>query len=274
MLAQALPHFGEEPVLVGRAGCGTLFLAHCNLNCLYCQNYQISQEGLGREVPVESLAREMLQLEALGCPNISWVSPTPYLPFLLEALELAASENLSLPIVYNTHGYETQEALDLLAGVVDLYLPDMKYSDNETARELSQVEDYVTINREAVKTMYAQVGNLSFSEEGWAQRGLIVRHLVLPGNLAGTRETLEFLVSLSPKIWISLMAQYAPCHKAGTHPLLRRMVTAEEYQDSLMILRDLGFQNYFLQDLKSGPNLVPDFSREKPFAFDKEPIRG
>ena len=267
VLAAVLPHFGEEPVLVGDKGCGTLFFSHCNLRCCYCQNYQISQEGLGETATEDSLAEEMLKLQQKGCHNIAWVSPTPHLPFLLSSLKLAAQQGLSLPVVYNTHGYESLEVMELLSGVVDIYLPDMKYGRDSEALTLSEVSDYVSLNRQAVEAMALQVGNLTFSEKGWALRGILVRHLVLPGGLSGTKEVLKFLAGLSPELWISLMAQYQPCHKARNHPVLNAPLTPEEYTTAIHGLEVLGFQNYFLQEIEARKQYLPDFAREVPILF-------
>ena len=181
-VARALPHFGEEPPLSGSRGAGTVFFSGCALRCLYCQNFQISQEGIGEELVPEVLAGIFLDLQNQGCHNLDLVSPTPHLPFILSALEAAVSQGFHLPIVYNTHGYLSETVLDLLEGIVDIYLPDMKYGEDKTAARYSQVEDYPYYNRAAVQQMFRQVGPLKTNEQGIGFRGLLVRHLVLPGK--------------------------------------------------------------------------------------------
>ena len=232
-VAKALPHFGEEPPLTGTGGAGTVFFSGCALRCLYCQNYQISQEGLGGEVSAEALADIFLDLQQRGCHNLDLVSPTPHWPFILEALNLAIPRGLRLPIVYNTHGYISIELLRCLEGVVDIYLPDMKYGTDESARTLSQVSDYTRHNRAAVREMVRQVGRLKMDSQGIAVRGVLVRHLVLPGSLAGTPEVLQELLEISHRVPLSLMSQYRPCHLAPEHPSLNRPLTGEEYQQAL-----------------------------------------
>jgi len=264
-VAKALPHFGEEPPLTGSRGAGTVFFTGCALRCLYCQNYQISQEGLGEEVSAVALADIFLDLQHRGCHNLDLVSPTPHWPFILEALELAIPLGLRLPIVYNTHGYVSLELLKWLEGVVDIYLPDMKYGTDETARMLSQVLDYTRHNRAAVREMVRQVGRLKTDSEGLAFRGVLVRHLVLPGGLAGTGEVLQELLEISHRIPFSLMSQYRPCHRAPDHPSLNRPLTGNEYQQARDAVDNLGFEEVFTQELESAEVYYPDFQREDPF---------
>ena len=224
-------HFGEETPLVGRGGSGTIFLANCNLACRYCQNYDISHLGLGEEVEPEDLASMMLQLQAAGCHNINFVSPSHVVPQLLMGLMIAARAGLRLPLVYNTGGYDALETLELLDGVIDIYMPDMKYSDPAAGRRYSGVSDYPARNREAVREMHRQVGDLILDERGIARRGLLVRHLVLPNGLAGTEEIANFLArEISPDTYINIMDQYRPCYRAGEFPELNRRPTAAEYQ--------------------------------------------
>ena len=219
MVSSYGPHFGEEAPLVGRHGSGTIFFTYCNLQCVFCQNYAISQLGEGIAVSKEELARMMLSLQAKGCHNINLVSPTHVVPYILDALEIAVSAGLSLPLVYNTGGYDSVETLELLDGIVDIYMPDMKYSDERIAEQLSGVKDYPKLNRAAVKEMHRQVGDLQMDEQGVAGRGLLVRHLVLPNQLAGTREVVRFLAQeVSPNTYLNIMAQYHPCHKAFDVP--------------------------------------------------------
>jgi putative pyruvate formate lyase activating enzyme len=222
------PHFGEERVLVGSGGSGTIFFAGCNLGCVFCQNFDISHQRNGHPVTIEQLAQSMLELQYCGCCNINFVTPTHVAPSIVAALELAHTEGLTLPTVYNTGGYDSVETLKLLEGFVDIYMPDMKYADAKVAEELSAAPDYPQINREAVKEMYRQVGDLK-NENGISTRGLLVRHLVLPENLAGSFEIIDFLAEqISSKTTINVMDQYRPCYKASSHPKINRRPTPEE----------------------------------------------
>jgi putative pyruvate formate lyase activating enzyme len=224
------PHFGEESVLVGCGGSGTIFFAGCNLGCVFCQNFDISHHRHGREVTVEQLARSMLELQRRGCCNINFVTPTHVIAAIAEALELARKGGLTVPTVYNTGGYDSVETLRLLEGFMDIYMPDMKYSDPTVAEELSGASDYPRINREAVREMHRQVGDLR-TERGLATRGLLVRHLVLPENLAGSFETIDFLAEkISRRTTINVMEQYRPCYEASSHPAINRRPTLEEIQ--------------------------------------------
>ena len=264
-VANALPHFGEEPPLTGEGGAGTVFFTGCALRCLYCQNYQISQEGLGEEISSAALAEMFLELQQRGCHNLDLVSPTPHWPSILEALMLSIPRGLRLPIVYNTHGYVSTELLKGLEGIVDIYLPDMKYGTAESARSFSGVGDYTRFNRAAVREMHRQVGPLKTDSDGLAFRGLLVRHLVLPGGIAGTSEVLQELLEISPRIPISLMSQYRPCHRAAGHPLLGRPLNGDEYPQALEAAENLGFEEIFSQELASAEVYYPDFQREDPF---------
>jgi len=262
-VAKALAHFGEEPVLSGTRGAGTIFFSHCHLQCCFCQNYQISQEGLGEKLTVEALAQKMLSLQKAGCHNISLVSPTHFLPHIVEALCIAAAEGLSLPLVYNSNGYESLETLKLLSGVVDIYLPDAKYANDALAKKYSQAKDYSQINLAALREMYAQVGPLVLDEHGFAVRGLIVRHLVLPENIAGTQEVLERIKSsLGADVHISLMCQYLPAHKAHQHKELSKRTSPEEYERAIETLAALGFENGWLQEYEEiKGEFLPDFEK-------------
>ncbi len=223
------PHFGEERELVGYGGSGTVFFAGCNLGCIFCQNFDISHYRHGRPLTIERLAESMLALQNHGCSNINLVTPTHVVAPAMAAVELARQDGLTLPIVYNTGGYDTVETLKLLAGLVDIYMPDMKYSDPEVARELSSAPDYPQLNREATKEMRRQVGDLK-TEKGLATRGLLVRHLVLPNNLAGSFEVVDFLAEeISPKTAINIMDQYRPCFKASSNPKINRRPNLQEY---------------------------------------------
>ena len=212
-----------------------------------------------------ALAEIFLDLQQRGCHNLDLVSPTPHWPFILEALELAIPRGLRLPIVYNTHGYVSLELLQCLEGIVDIYLPDMKYGTDESARTLSQVSDYTRHNRAAVREMVRQVGRLKTDSEGLAFGGVLVRHLVLPEGLAGTSEVLQELLEISHRIPLSLMSQYRPCHRARDHPSLHRPLTGDEYQRVMEIIEDLGFEAVFVQELESAEVYYPDFQQEDPF---------
>ncbi len=210
------PHFGEEAPLVGRRGSGTIFFAWCNLRCPYCQNYEISQLGEGSAVEPEEIAAMMLHLQALGCHNINLVSPSHIVAQILAATWIAVQAGLRVPLVYNTGGYDSPEALALLAGVIDIYMPDVKYADAAIGRRYSKIREYPGINRAAVKEMHRQVGDLQLDDRRIATRGLLVRHLILPNDLAGPREILRFLAEeISPNTYLNLMEQYRPCYKAS-----------------------------------------------------------
>jgi len=232
------PHFGEEAPLVGRNGSGTIFFTHCNLRCVFCQNYSISQLGEGGEVTKEELAGMMLSLQVMGCHNINLVTPTHVVLQILEALELAAAKGLSIPLVYNCGGYESVETLRLLEGIIDIYMPDMKYSDADIAQQYSGINNYPSVNRAAIKEMHRQVGDLQIDEQGIATRGLLVRHLVLPHGLAGTAEIVRFLAQeVSLNTYLNIMGQYRPSHKANQFPLLNRPITREELLEALNLAR-------------------------------------
>jgi putative pyruvate formate lyase activating enzyme len=222
------PHFGEESVLVGRGGSGTIFFAGCNLGCIFCQNFDISHQRYGHKVTIEKLAQSMLELQRYGCSNINFVTPTHVIPAIVAAIELARKKGMSLPTVYNSGGYDSVETLKLLDGFIDIYMPDMKYSDSEVAKELSSAPDYPQVNFVAVREMHRQVGDLHV-EKGLAICGLLVRHLVLPESLAGSFEIIDFLTEqISPKTTINVMDQYRPCYKASSHPKINRRPTLEE----------------------------------------------
>ena len=235
------PHFGEEAPLVGGHGSGTIFFAYCNLKCVFCQNYTISQLGEGTEVTSDELAGMMLSLQTQGCHNINLVSPTHVVPHILAALEIAVRKGLSVPLVYNTGGYDSLETLRLLDGIVDIYMPDMKYSDARIAEQLSGIKDYPRANQAADKEMHRQVGDLQMDERGVAQRGLLVRHLVLPNRLAGTEEVVRFLSQeVSRDTYLNIMAQYHPCHKAFDLPRLSRRITDKEFNEAIELAHRYG----------------------------------
>jgi len=265
-IAAALPHFGEEPPLSGDGGAGTIFFSHCNLSCVYCQNHQISQGGLGSVVTSLHLSRVLLGFQEKGCSNIEPVSPSHHLPGLLEALAIAADHGLNLPVVYNTNGYESSDTLDLLDGIVDIYLPDLKYSRSGEALVYSDAEDYVETARRAILKMHSQAGNLVVDVRGRGIHGVILRHLVLPGDIAGTGETLVWVRdNLQRTATLSLMAQFSPLHKCDLYPELNRRISSEEYEKAVDLAWDLGFENVFVQDLDSQDHGIPDFQLDKPF---------
>jgi len=235
------PHFGEEDPLVGFRGSGTIFFTHCNLLCLFCQNFEISHLGEGREVRPDELAKIMLSLQELGCHNINFVSPSHVVAQILAALPSAIAGGLKIPLVYNTGGYDSVETLQLLEGVFDLYMPDIKFMDGEVADRFCRAKDYPERVKGAIKEMHRQVGDLVVNPRGIAERGLLVRHLVLPEKLAGTREVMGFLArEISPHTYVNIMAQYRPCGEANQHPPLHRKITQAEYDEALVIAREEG----------------------------------
>ncbi|MBI5440348.1 MAG: radical SAM protein [Deltaproteobacteria bacterium] len=228
------PHHGEEECLSGSCGSGTIFFSGCNLGCVFCQNWEISHVGGGTEVGPAELAAMMLELQAQGCHNVNFVSPSHVIPQLLAAVEVAAGRGLRLPLVYNTGGYDSLESLALLDGVVDLYMPDMKYGDSALGRKYSKVANYVEVNRGAVKEMHRQVGDLVVDDHGLARRGLLVRHLVMPDGISGSEEVFTFLAEgVSRDTYVNVMDQYRPCHRAGEYPALARRVSHEEVRQAL-----------------------------------------
>ncbi|MFC1591371.1 radical SAM protein [Thermodesulfobacteriota bacterium] len=262
-VARATAHPGEEPVISGTRGAGTIFFSHCSLSCCFCQNYQISQEGLGAQVSAAELARMMLSLQQQGCHNISLVSAAHFLPGILDALVLAAGQGLQLPIVYNSNGYERPEVLQLLEGVIDVYLPDAKYAGEAAAEKYSAVRDYARVNMAALQEMFRQTGPLVLDDAHIARSGLIIRHLVLPGLLRDTRRLLHRIKnSFGPFVPVSLMGQYTPCYRAGEHPELRTRLSPADYRGAIDLLENLGFENGWFQDCTClDHRLVPDFSK-------------
>ena len=237
------PHHGEEDPLRGWAGSGTIFFSWCNLRCVFCQNWEISHKGVGREAEPEELADMMLDLQRRGCHNINFVSPSHVVAQILAAVLIAARRGFGLPLVYNTGGYDSLEALALLDGVIDIYMPDMKYGDSATAKHYSHVTDYWERNQDAVREMHRQVGDLATDEKGIARRGLLVRHLVLPGGLANTEKVLEFLSrEISKNTYLNLMDQYRPCYRAREYPPLGRPLTAGEFEEALALAKKHGLR--------------------------------
>ncbi len=237
------PHHGEEDPLRGWNGSGTIFFSGCSLRCVFCQNWEISQKGLGQEVKPAELAEMMLQLQAQGCHNINFVTPSHVVAQIIAAVDIAVQQGLNLPLVYNTGGYDSPEALALLDGIIDIYMPDMKYSDTNLARQYSKVRNYVAVNFAAIKEMHRQVGDLQLDANGIAQRGLLVRHLVLPANIAGTDKVLAFLAQeISANTYLNLMDQYHPCYRADEYSSLGRQITRREYDEALQLAENYGLQ--------------------------------
>jgi putative pyruvate formate lyase activating enzyme len=268
-------HFGEEPALVGTSGAGNIFFGNCNLRCVYCQNFQISQthkEQIKNEVSHERLAEMMLDLQGRGCHNINFVSPTHFAPQMARAILLAAQKGLNVPIVYNTNAYDSVSVLQLLDRVVDIYLPDLKYAEDEAGYLYSKVRSYKEYSRLAISEMFRQTGDeLVFDERGLLQRGLIIRLLVLPNDIGGIRESLEWIRdTLSPRVAISLMAQYYPTHQAATskrHVLLSRRITETEWLRAVSALEEMGLDEGWMQEFDGAAYYYrPDFTNpETPF---------
>ncbi len=242
-------HFGEEPPISGMNGSGTIFFTNCTLRCVYCQNYPISQLGHGNPISVSDLSGIMLELQKLKCHNINLVTPTHFIPQIIEALELSRASGLQIPLVYNTSGYESLKTLRLLDGIVDIYLPDAKYSDDNVAEKYSRAKRYFPIMKEALREMYRQVGDLKVNKDGVAVSGLIVRHLVLPHHLAGTEKILKWIAEeLSRKTYISLMAQYFPAYQASEFSELSRKINRVEYIQAREYFDHNRLKNGWIQD--------------------------
>jgi len=249
VVAAAHPHFGEERPLVGNGGSGTIFLTHCNLRCVFCQNWEISQLGRGIKRTSDELAGMMLGLQEIGCHNINLVTPTHYSALILKALDIAAATGLRLPIVYNTSGWERLEILKLLDGIVDIYLPDFKYWDSDmSAKYSSGADSYPEITREAILEMHRQVGVAKPTEDGIMQRGLMIRHLVMPNNTGGSEKIMEWIAENLPEdTYVNIMAQYNPVHKAYDYPEISRRITGEEYEEVVKRAIELGLTNLDIQ---------------------------
>jgi putative pyruvate formate lyase activating enzyme len=267
IVAAVCAHHGEEPAISGDRGSGTIFFGNCNLRCAYCQNHQISQNHRTQsknQIDYHALAGHMLHLQdELGCHNINLVSSSHFVPQIVRALLEAVPMGLHIPLVYNTSSYDSVDTLRALHGIVNIYLADLRYASNKWGRKLSRVSDYVERSRSAIKEMYRQVGNLVVDEDGMARRGLIVRHLILPGRLAGSRESLGWLADeISPEVTVSVMAQYYPAHRALKIPALARKITAQEYEDVIGLLDELGMENGWVQETDAPDAYRPDFARE------------
>lgn len=236
------PHFGEEPPLVGERGSGTIFFSNCNLRCVYCQNYDISYKGEGEEVSIKELAEIMLSLQKEGCHNINFVTPSHMIHAVLAATEEACKMGLKIPLIYNSGGYDDVEALKLLDGIIDIYMPDIKYADEVIALRYSKIPDYFRIVKKALKEMHHQVGDLKI-HDGIAERGLIIRHLVLPDKMAGTEEIMEFIASeISSNTFVNIMEQYYPAFRAEEYSSLKRKITSKEYREALKLAKEAGLK--------------------------------
>ncbi|VAW36399.1 radical activating enzyme [hydrothermal vent metagenome] len=262
-------HFGEEPPISGSNGSGAIFFAGCNLRCVFCQNFQVSQEfrqGRTRDLTVEELAEEALRLQDAGAHNINFVSPSHLIFQMAEAIVTARSRGLVIPVVYNSNGYDAVAALRRIRGLIDIYLPDIKYMDNRLGKRYSGVDDYADIIPAVLEEMRQQVGDLETDRHGIARRGLLVRHLVLPGCPDNSRKCLRLLAGLSPDIHLSIMSQYSPQYKAAAYPEINRTLTAAEYDEITDYALELGLENGFVQDLSSRDCQLPDFDLANPFA--------
>jgi putative pyruvate formate lyase activating enzyme len=266
IVASYCAHRGEEPAISGTRGSGTIFFGNCNLRCVFCQNYQISQNPAkqkANEVSVERLADIMLELQAQGCHNVNLVSPTHFVPQIVEALAVAVPKGLSIPLVYNTNAYDSIETLRELDGIIDIYLPDIKYASDEMSMRYSEAPGYPQAARSAIKEMFRQTGELMLDENDIAQRGVIVRHLILPQDISGSAVSLKWLAQeVSPDITISIMSQYHPTHHASKFPEINRHITQAEYDAVMAALEEAGLENGWVQDMEAPENYLPDFDKE------------
>jgi putative pyruvate formate lyase activating enzyme len=246
MISSVFPHFGEEAPLVGHRGSGTIFLTHCNLRCVFCQNYDISHLGRGETTSPSQMARYMVRLQELGCHNINFVTPTHYVPQIVASIPEAIDLGLRLPLVYNCSGYESLEVVKLLDGIIDIYMPDAKYAGEEPAKRFSNAPDYPHVLKEVLKEMHRQVGDLHLDENGIAQKGLLIRHLVMPEDLAGTEDLMRFISEeISRDSYVNVMQQYRPEYKSRDYPELSRRVTYGEYLDAVNTARRFGLHRGF-----------------------------
>ena len=243
-------HHFEEPCISGKHGSGTVFFSNCNLNCVYCQNYEISQEGKGKEISIEKLADIFMEQQNRQAENINLVTPTSYALQIIEAIKIAKRKGLHIPIIYNTNGYENIETLQLLEGYIDVYLPDLKYYDNEIGKKYSKVDNYFEIATKAIQEMYRQVGSPKFNAQGMIEKGVMIRHLVLPNNIDNSKKILKWLKdNMDEQVYIDIMAQYFPTYKAKEMKDLNRKLTKEEYQEIENYVYDLDIQNGYMQEL-------------------------
>ncbi len=276
IVAAVCAHHGEEPVISGSKGSGAIFFGNCNMRCVYCQNYQISQDWKrqqSKEVDFHTLAESMLYLQdELGCHNINLVSPSHFVPQLVRAVLKAVPMGLKIPLVYNTNGFDSVKTIKELDGIIGIYLPDLRYASDRWAKKFSQAPGYVAQAREAIREMYRQVGELVVGESGLAQRGLIVRHLILPNGLAGSEDSLTWLADeISPTVTVSIMSQYLPLHRAQRIPSLARTISVSEHEAVLKLLDEVGLENGWVQGMGAAENYLPDFEREgHPFSLSAD----
>jgi putative pyruvate formate lyase activating enzyme len=243
MVSSAFPHFGEEPPLVGYHGSGTIFLTHCNLRCIFCQNYDISHLGGGERIALSEMARAMVKLQEIGCHNINFVTPTHYAPQIVASLPKAIEMGLRLPIVYNCSGYESIEVIQLLDGVVDIYMPDVKYMDEKYSKRFSNAPDYPEVIKKVLREMHRQVGDLTINSKGIAERGLLIRHLVMPGEVASSEAVLKFIAEeISVHSYVNIMAQYRPEYRAHEYPEINRAINHKEFLEAIQLAK--GFHLY------------------------------
>lgn len=242
-------HNFEEPCISGKKGSGTVFFSNCNMNCVFCQNYEISQQGKGREISIQELADIFIKQQEKDVENINLVTPTSYVPQIIEAIKIARKNGLNIPIVYNTNGYEKVETLKMLEGYIDIYLPDLKYSDDLLAKRLSKVDNYFGTATNAIKEMYRQVGKAKFDENGIMQKGMIIRHLVLPNHILNSRRVLKWINDNMNDVYVSVMAQYFPTYKAKEIEDINRKLTKEEYEEIENYLYRLNLENGYIQEL-------------------------
>jgi putative pyruvate formate lyase activating enzyme len=246
MVSSVFPHFGEEQPLVGRRGSGTIFLTHCNLKCIFCQNYDISHLGEGEITSQEEMARSIIGLQKRGCHNINFVTPTHYVPQIIAVLPRAIEMGLNIPLVYNCGGYESLEVIKILDGIIDIYMPDCKFSDDTVAKKYAHAPDYPRVVKEVLKEMHNQVGDLRINKEGIAEKGLLIRHLVMPNGLAGTKELMEFIAKeISPHSFVNVMEQYHPEYRACEFPEISRRISLDEFLEARKIARNAGLYRGF-----------------------------
>lgn len=259
-------HFGEEPPLIGRNGAGGIFFTGCNLRCVYCQNFQISQQNIGKDYSIEELVSIILKLQSEGAENIDLVTPTIWAKQIREVIKSAKEQGLKIPVVWNSNAFETAKLIKSMEGLVDIYLPDFKYGNNETAFKYSGVRNYVEKAKETIAEMLRQVGSLKVSEKGSAEGGIIIRHLILPNNVENSLRVLDYASEIDKNVFFSLMSQYEPVNHAKDFNEINRRITKEEFNRVCNYLLELGFHNGWVQDMDSSAFLLPDFTKGNPFS--------
>lgn len=258
-------HFGEEPPLVGKKGAGTIFFTGCNLRCVYCQNYQISQQNIGKRYGIAELSSIMIGLQNEGALNIDLVTPTIWAKQIRAAIVEAKKEGLNIPVVWNSNAYESAELIGKMEGLVDIYLPDFKYGDDALALKYSGVKNYVQKAKESIREMFSQAGNLEVSEGLTAKKGVLVRHLILPDNIENSLKALKYISEIDKNICVNLLSQYEPVHKAKDFPEINRTLKKEEFEKVFSYLLELGLENGWVQEMESHASFLPDFTKENPF---------